>query len=309
MTDQSNTSQNRNPALFKIGAVAKETGVSVATLRSWERRHGFKPAERLNKHRYYSQEQVEHIRKIRALSEQGHRLSQLFDLNETEISQRLGSYQQSQPNIDKEPIHVIFVGYQLVQSLNGLETNNLEESDSFNSFDEFISKSVLNHDAQLNEADMIVLYQSTLKEEEWLKIREKTPLPILLVCPYYTERETAGLHELNIDISAKDDWHSIASLASELKARQADLSDDRLQELAEINYDAVIKGKHLVELVNRLRSYDEYLRRNSETMLHREIARDIEDAKKALERCAILAYANLIADADVGITRDESLNI
>jgi DNA-binding transcriptional MerR regulator len=55
----------RSRAELSIGAVAEQTDVSVAVLRSWEQRHGFPTPVRLpSGHRRYSAEQVEQIRQV-----------------------------------------------------------------------------------------------------------------------------------------------------------------------------------------------------------------------------------------------------
>src|SRR4051812_46463721 len=56
---------SRSSAHLTIGAVAEQTGVSVAVLRSWEQRHGFPAPMRLaSGHRRYTLEQVEEVRRV-----------------------------------------------------------------------------------------------------------------------------------------------------------------------------------------------------------------------------------------------------
>ncbi len=57
---------------FRIQTVAEMTGVSAHTLRAWERRYGVpKPERTASAYRLYSQRDVDRIRAIRALCEQG----------------------------------------------------------------------------------------------------------------------------------------------------------------------------------------------------------------------------------------------
>ena len=53
--------------LYRIGTVAKLTGISVECLRAWERRHGLEPAERDGRTRYYSRSQLKRLEKIREI--------------------------------------------------------------------------------------------------------------------------------------------------------------------------------------------------------------------------------------------------
>ncbi|MFZ5558944.1 MAG: MerR family transcriptional regulator [Pseudomonadota bacterium] len=59
---------------MSIGAVERDTGLSKDTLRVWERRYGFPAPERdTNGERVYSPQQVEKLRLIRRLMDNGHR--------------------------------------------------------------------------------------------------------------------------------------------------------------------------------------------------------------------------------------------
>lgn len=59
---------------MSIGAVERDTGLSKDTLRVWERRYGFpEPARDDNGERVYPPEQVEKLRLIRRLMDNGHR--------------------------------------------------------------------------------------------------------------------------------------------------------------------------------------------------------------------------------------------
>jgi len=64
---------------FSIAAVERETGLSKDVLRVWERRYGFPlPSRDSNGERIYPAEQVERLRLIRRLMDQGHRPGKLM---------------------------------------------------------------------------------------------------------------------------------------------------------------------------------------------------------------------------------------
>ena len=78
------TTQN-DPALantlFRIGALAKMSGIPVSTLRIWEvRHHAFSPSKTTGKHRLYSQEDVHKAVLLKQLSRQGHAISTIAPL-------------------------------------------------------------------------------------------------------------------------------------------------------------------------------------------------------------------------------------
>ena len=71
-----------NEISFTIANVEKETGLSKDTLRMWERRYGFPSPERdTGGDRLYPAGQVEQLRLIKRLIDQGHRPGQLMALS------------------------------------------------------------------------------------------------------------------------------------------------------------------------------------------------------------------------------------
>ena len=59
---------------LSIAAVERDTGIGKDTLRVWERRYGFpKPGRDANDERSYPMVQVERLRVIKRLMDQGHR--------------------------------------------------------------------------------------------------------------------------------------------------------------------------------------------------------------------------------------------
>lgn len=85
-------------SLYKIGTVAKRTGISPERLRAWERRYGFAPAERSGRTRFYSGAQLARLEAIKSLIDQGHPISQLAALSDAEIERLLpGSRAASAP--------------------------------------------------------------------------------------------------------------------------------------------------------------------------------------------------------------------
>jgi len=75
--------------LYKIGTVAKLTGIAVERLRAWERRYGLTPASREGKTRFFSGAQVERLTRIKRLIDQGHPVSTLINLDDSALNERL----------------------------------------------------------------------------------------------------------------------------------------------------------------------------------------------------------------------------
>ena len=74
--------------MMNIGAVERDTGLGKDTLRVWERRYGFpQPIRDANGERLYPEDQVDRLRQIKRLMDQGHRPGRLFAASADELRQ------------------------------------------------------------------------------------------------------------------------------------------------------------------------------------------------------------------------------
>ena len=68
-------------ALFPIGTISEQTGVNTVTLRAWERRYGLlKPHRTPKGHRLYSTQDVQRVKQVLVLLEQGIPVSRVRDV-------------------------------------------------------------------------------------------------------------------------------------------------------------------------------------------------------------------------------------
>jgi MerR family transcriptional regulator, light-induced transcriptional regulator len=74
---------------YPIRAVAKLTGLSIDTLRAWERRYSAVVPERSDRGRQYSQEQIQRLALLRALVERGHAIGQIATLPDPALRELL----------------------------------------------------------------------------------------------------------------------------------------------------------------------------------------------------------------------------
>ena len=79
--------------LYRIGTVAKLTGIAVERLRAWERRYGIAPAHRTGRTRFYDKGQVERLKTLKALIDAGHPISSIAGLDGAQLTQRLAHHQ------------------------------------------------------------------------------------------------------------------------------------------------------------------------------------------------------------------------
>jgi len=91
--------------LYNIGVVSRMTGVSMATLRAWERRYGFPDSERTSGgHRLYSERDVLYIRWVKGRIDDGmqasHAINALHHQEETgglALVEQVNGFQDSKP--------------------------------------------------------------------------------------------------------------------------------------------------------------------------------------------------------------------
>lgn len=88
------TTTDENQGAYRIGAVARLTGISPDTLRIWERRYEIVEPQRTPKGgRLYSQRDVTRLTMIKTLVDQGYAISTVANLPAEELSRRLNSAQ------------------------------------------------------------------------------------------------------------------------------------------------------------------------------------------------------------------------
>lgn len=78
-----------NRDLYRIGTVASLTGISVERLRAWERRYNLSPAHKAGKTRFYSRGQLDRLKLIKRLIDQGQPISSLATLDMQQLQTRL----------------------------------------------------------------------------------------------------------------------------------------------------------------------------------------------------------------------------
>ncbi len=77
-------------AAYSIKAVAQATGLSVETLRAWERRYGIiEPRRSVSGHRIYTAHDVSRLRRLRETTACGHSISKIAHLSNDELAQLL----------------------------------------------------------------------------------------------------------------------------------------------------------------------------------------------------------------------------
>jgi DNA-binding transcriptional MerR regulator/methylmalonyl-CoA mutase cobalamin-binding subunit len=89
---------NDDGAEYSIKAVAQATGLSVETLRAWERRYGvIEPRRGVSGHRIYSTRDVSRLRRLRETTACGHPISKIAHLSDDELRNLKGDRDSADP--------------------------------------------------------------------------------------------------------------------------------------------------------------------------------------------------------------------
>lgn len=107
---------------YRIGAVARLTGISVDRLRAWERRYGVVETRRTEAlGRIYTRGDVERLTMIKQLVDLGNAISSVANLDDTQLRERLQqdsrSSQQSNERLAHKPVRAVAYGETLAAVL------------------------------------------------------------------------------------------------------------------------------------------------------------------------------------------------
>jgi len=93
-------SDNDVTCQYSIKAAAVATGLSVETLRAWERRYGIvEPRRDESGHRVYTGADVARLRRLRETTDRGHPISKVARLSDAELNSLLVDRPEDHPNV------------------------------------------------------------------------------------------------------------------------------------------------------------------------------------------------------------------
>ena len=268
--------------LYRIGAVAKRTGISPECLRAWERRYGLQPADRAGRTRFYSQAQVDRLLAVKALLDQGHPVSRVIRLGDDELHRRLKTA-NDRPVVEGEP-RVGLVGGQLL--LARREATDL----AVRVVAEWATAADLAADRDaLPEVDCVVVYTPTLDPQHIEKLEETLRGIRLVVAFKYAT--SADLERCRSEGRAllrwPAEWSTLERRVFAASPRRASVprySDEQLVHIALMASRASCDcPRHLVELVTALNDYAAHARRCTSDGNHRAVDEALSTARAALE--------------------------
>ena len=247
--------------LYRIGTIAKLTGISVERLRAWERRYGLVPAYRSGKTRFYSHEQLEWLQQVKRLIDRGHPISTLVALDADQLSERLSE----QRNVALRPAVVGLIGPNLLVLEQQQEvTARLEVQSRWANMEAFASDQ-----SAAGKLDVIVVQLPVLLSEPIENIAELHPESrIVSVYQFATPAQVSAVQELGVPtlewpVSWQEIEHACATSAGmPLRAARTAprrFTDEQLIAIAASpSQDDASCPQHLVELITSLNAFADY---------------------------------------------------
>ena len=270
--------------LYKIGVVAKRTGIAPERLRAWERRYGMEPAARAGHTRFYTAGQIERLTAIKALLDQGHSISQVIELDDEELQRRLRPSRPSAP--PSLPVRVGLIGTQLIQAYRESADSALDVLAEWATPSEAAGQ----RDA-LPEIDCVAVYMPTLDPQRIELIEDIfEDTQTVIAFKYATEADLAYAESSDHPLlNWPATWQSLEDLiVANRSVADADAarlySDEELLHIRSVADQAVCAcPQHLVDLIGEINDYAVHAARCDGDEDHAAIADDLNAARAHLE--------------------------
>lgn len=274
---------------YKIGVVAKRTGIAPERLRAWERRYGLEPAARAGHTRFYSTEQVERLGSIKALLDQGHSISQVIQLDDAELQRRLRPLPKLSlaSSAGRRVLRVGLIGTQLMQAYRESADSALDVLAEWPTLGEAAAQ----RDA-VPELDCVGVFMPTLDPQRFEMIEDACEGSAIVVA--YKYATAADLAHFQASACSLLRWPAtwqnledaiIANCPAEPIGNEARLYND--EELMHIRLVADRAAcpcpRHLADLVGEINDFHAHAVRCDGNEDHRAIVADLNTARTYLE--------------------------
>ncbi len=291
--------------LYRIGTVASLTGISVERLRAWERRYDLSPAHKDGKTRFYSRPQLERLKLIKHLIDQGHPISSLAPLDEAQLEARITAEARDPVIVSLQAPTVGLIGPNLLtleqQAQKAELPSRIEVVSRWANVDAFFSEQTATDDPQVLIFQLPVLATQTIEN-----IKELYPSAKLIAVYQFATAEmvsnvqSTGIPTLKWPVTWTEIEHTAISErgfpARAGRSVPRRYSDEELIAIAAQSDDATNCPEYLIEAIHQLNAFATYAADCSQTvtspLLYQRVSADASQARAQLE----LALETLLGD-------------
>lgn len=272
--------------LYKIGKVSELTGLSVERLRMWEQRHEIRPTKKVNRIRFYDDDQLAKLTLIKELIDQGFSIGELKDLSVNELKPLLGG--PTKITQDAE-LSIVLVG----------DTWNFENRQSSSRYDvtaRFLTLESYWDWATVEEHvsyDAIVLLLSSLNVKKIDEMTSASDVPVFVVYKYASESDLELARESSFHVVKMQDtdWQSTVDAVFDHVVTEDDsyteyrcFDDEQLEHLRRCKTNERVELEDFVEIVFRQRAIIDHLSRTTDSALDIAVVEAVKTAENSMER-------------------------
>ena len=279
---------------YRIGSVASLTGIAVERLRAWERRYQFSPAYKDGKTRFYSKDQLEILKKIKRLIDQGQTISSVINLTEEQLDARSGNAQsapQAQNLVGQSP-RIGLIGANLLQLEQRVSGNQrLDIVSRWANLDAFLGE----QSGPLGDMDapqILVLQLPVLTEQAIRQAQQTLPnTKIITLYQFATANQISRCQDQQVStLKWPLSWAEIEyTCINEFGlprlygvSAPRRFSDEELIAIAAEDQDPNQCAQHLVEQIHQLNALTDYL----QTCAGEEEVKESGDKRETLQALA-----------------------
>jgi DNA-binding transcriptional MerR regulator len=279
---------------YRIGSVASLTGIAVERLRAWERRYQFSPAYKDGKTRFYSKDQLEILKKIKRLIDQGQTISSVINLTEEQLDARSGNAEsapQVQNLVGQSP-RISLIGANLLQLEQRVSENpRLDIVSRWANLDAFLGEQI-SSPGDLDAPQVLVLQLPVLAEQAIRQTQQALPnTKIITLYQFATANQISRCQEQQVStLKWPLSWAEIEyTCINEFGlprlygvSAPRRFSDEELIAIAAEDHDPNQCAQHLVEQIHQLNALTDYL----QSCASEEEVKEAGDKRQSLEALA-----------------------
>jgi DNA-binding transcriptional MerR regulator len=256
---------------YRIGSVASLTGIAVERLRAWERRYQFSPAYKDGKTRFYSKDQLEILKKIKRLIDQGQTVSSVINLTEEQLDVRSSSYESTleAQNLVGQPPKIGLIGANLLQLEQRVSSSQrLDIVSRWANLDAFLGEQ-LSPPGEMDAPQVLVLQLPVLTEQAISQAQQALPnAKIITLYQFATANQISRCQEQQVStLKWPLSWAEIEyACINEFGlprlygvSAPRRFSDEELIAIAAEDQDPNQCAQHLVEQIHQLNALTSYL--------------------------------------------------